>query len=95
MRKLLDDFNKQVNEAALAKPTRVKSKRGGCATWPVVSKLGLACDPTQVDEMNQRNRKHGIQVSYRPDGAAIIPDESNYKKLRRLEGFRMRDSYSE
>ena len=95
MRKLLDDFNKQVLEAAVAKPVLRKAKRGGCTTWPVVSKLGLACDPSQVSEMNERNRKNGINATYRPDGACVIPDASDYKKLRRLEGFRDRDSYSE
>lgn len=63
--------------------------------WPVVSKLSLACDPSQVEEMRARNKANGINVDYRPDGAAIIPDEAAYKRLRRYEGVRDRDSYSE
>lgn len=79
-------------------PQRAEGQAFMCANdgnWPVISKLSLACDPDQVEEMRARNKANGINVDYRPDGAAIIPDASAYKALRRYEGVRDRDSYTE
>ena len=79
-------------------PKREEGQAFMCASngnWPVVSKLSLACDPSQVEEMNARNKAHGINAQYRADGACVIADAADYKRLRRYEGFRDRDSYSE
>lgn len=79
-------------------PKREEGQAFMCASdgnWPVISRLSLACDPSQVAEMNERNRRAGIHAEYRADGACVIPDAADYKRLRRLEGFRDRDSYSE
>lgn len=80
-------------------PTKIQEGQSFmCANdgnWPVVSKLSLACDPSQVEEMNARNKSHGINAQYRADGACVIADEADYKRLRRLEGYRDKNSYTE
>jgi len=56
--------------------------------WPLKSEA-LAVHPSQVAEMNERNRRNGVNVEYCPKwGTAIIPDEGAYKRLRRLENVR-------
>jgi hypothetical protein len=53
--------------------------------WPMKMEA-LAVHPDQVEQMNARNKRHGINVQYEPKyGMAIIPDEGEYKKLRKLE----------
>jgi putative FmdB family regulatory protein len=68
---------------------RVFAAPGGPAPscWPLVSEA-LACHPTQVEEMNARNAKHGIGTRYDKDGFAHIPDRADRKRLLRHEGFR-------
>lgn len=66
-----------------------------CGNWPVVSTLSVACDPSQISEMRARNKANGVNVDYNSQGHAIIPDADAYRRLRRLEGVRDRDSYSE
>lgn len=57
----------------------------GC--WPQLS-MAMAVHPKQVQEANERNKRHGVNVTYRRDGMAVIPDRKERKKLARLEGFR-------
>lgn len=60
---------------------------GGTAKcWPMRSEA-LACDPSQVKEMNERNAKAGIGAHYTPDGTCVIPDRWTRKKLLKAEGF--------
>lgn len=54
--------------------------------WPMRSEA-LACHPDQVQEMNERNAKHGIGTRYEADGTAVIPDRGDRKRLLRLEGY--------
>lgn len=54
--------------------------------WPMVSEA-LAVHPKQVQEANERNRKHGVSVTYDRKGMAVIPDRNERRKLLRLEGF--------
>ena len=103
LRQAIDDFNAGLQDAALenkkaiAKARAEQQKRSkGTGRWPVVSRLSLACDPSQVNEYNERNKKLGLAgVMYRPNGDCEISDEGAYKRLRRYEGFRDRDSYTE
>jgi hypothetical protein len=47
----------------------------------------LAVHPNQVAEANERNKKHGIAVTYEEGtGMAVIPSRHEQKKLVRLEG---------
>lgn len=63
------------------------------ACWPMLSDA-LAVHPSQAQAATDRNRKHGVPVSYDPkDGRAIIPDAGAYKKLRRLEGVHFNNSF--
>ena len=63
-------------------------------SWPMVSKLSLACDPDDVQDRNEVMKANGLHgVTYRPDGACEISDESAYKRLRKFEGVFNRDGY--
>jgi hypothetical protein len=63
--------------------------------WPMRDKLGFAVHPDQVDEANDRNREHGVNVvSDRATGDAIIPDRAERRRLLKLEGKIDRNSYS-
>ena len=64
------------------------------ARWPLRS-AALAVHTDQVVEANERNKKHGVNVTYDPQsGRAIIPDAAAYKRLRKLEGVHDKDSYT-
>lgn len=63
--------------------------------WPMKCEA-LAVHPRQVEAINARNKRHGINVQYEPKwGLAIIPDEGEYKKLRRLEGVHFNNAYDD
>lgn len=79
---------------------RQKHKKGAGETpgaghcWPLKCEA-LAVHPKQVAQMNERNKKHGINVRYEPKyGIAIVPDEGEYRKLRKLEGVHHNNSYN-
>lgn len=54
--------------------------------WPMKSEA-LACDPTQVAEMNARNAASGVGATYRDDGMCVIQSRRERKRLLKLEGF--------
>lgn len=56
------------------------------ACWPMMSDA-LSVHPDQVGEATARNRKHGVNVGYLPDGTAVIPDRGARKAILKLEGF--------
>lgn len=68
---------------------------GGTQTtgWPLES-VGLAVSPRQVAEANARNKQHGINTRYKPDGTAVVPDAGDYKRLRKIEGVVDRDGFN-
>lgn len=54
--------------------------------WPMKSEaMGVHVD--QIQEATDRNRRHGVNVTYDSIGRAILPDRKERKKLLRLEGF--------
>lgn len=61
---------------------------GGCnlGCWPMLSDA-LSVHPKQVEQANARNKKHGVNVEYRPDGKAVVPDRAARKRVLRLEKF--------
>lgn len=61
---------------------------GGTATtgWPMVSEA-LAVHPSQVQQANDRAKRHGLHTVYRPDGMAVIPSRNERKRLLRLESM--------
>lgn len=61
--------------------------------WPMVSEA-LACDPRQVKQHQERARRHGINVTYRPDGCVEIPDRGERKKLLKLEKMHDNNSFT-
>lgn len=61
--------------------------------WPMKVEA-LACHKSQVAAFNERNKKHGINVTYDPNGFAIVPDNGAYKRLLKAEGAHHRNSYS-
>ena len=64
--------------------------RPGC--WPMIGDA-TAVHPKQVEEARARNKRHGVNVDYLPNGRAVIPDAEAYKKLRRLEGYHFNNGY--
>jgi hypothetical protein len=54
--------------------------------WPQAS-VALAVHPDQVAEANERNKRHGVGVTYAADGTALVPDRAERRKLLRLEGY--------
>lgn len=54
------------------------------SSWPMTS-MALAVHPEQVAEANERNRAHGVGVTYDETGLAHVPDRAERKKLLKLE----------
>lgn len=55
--------------------------------WPLVSDMGLAVLPRQVEKANELNKRHGIGATYRPDGSVEIRGRKERKKLLKLRGM--------
>lgn len=56
------------------------------SAWPILSDA-MGVHPDQIPQAHERNRRHGIAVSYTPDGRAILPDRGARRDLMKLEGF--------
>lgn len=77
-----------------------KSLEGGVALgagtgsgWPMLGEA-LAVHPKQVEQANERAKRHGINVTYCPKtGRVHIPDNGAYRKLLKLEGKHHNNSY--
>jgi hypothetical protein len=60
------------------------SQHPGC--WPMQSDA-LAVHPNQIQEVMERNKRHGVHVEYNPqDGRAILADRGQRRDLKRVEG---------
>jgi hypothetical protein len=70
------------------KAKEIGPTRGQVAScWPMDSDA-LACHPEQIQELMNRNKKHGITgVSYKPDGTAVLADRGARRDLMALEGL--------
>lgn len=71
---------------ALAREGITQLRSVSCSAWPIVSDA-LAVHPKQVQQANDRAKRHGIKVEYQRDGRPVIPDAQNRYKLLKLEGF--------
>ena len=47
--------------------------------------MALGCHPSQVEALNERNRKRGVSVTYDRFGRAVIPDRNERRKLLEVE----------
>lgn len=56
-------------------------------TWPMKSEA-LAVHASQVEQANDRNKRHGIAARYDKQGFCHIPDRADRKRLLKVEGFR-------
>ena len=55
--------------------------------WPMLSDA-LAVHPKQIQEVMDRNARHGLHVEYNTeDGRALLADRGQRRDLMRLEGF--------
>lgn len=73
----------------------VVAVKGAGHCWPMKCDA-MAVHPSQVEEMNAHNKRHGVNVQYDPKwGTAIIPTAGEYKKFRRLYGVHQRNSYND
>lgn len=85
----------QVRGRALGGKRGAGEAPGAGHCWPMKCEA-LAVHPDQVEQMNERNRRHGVNVQYEPKhGLAIIPDAAAYKRLRRLERCHFNNSYND
>lgn len=55
-------------------------------TFPMRQIFGLAGHPDDVEALNARNKRHGVNAHYEKGGAVIIESKEAYKKLMKLEG---------
>lgn len=75
----------EFNEAFPDKPLGEPLQGHTAACWPMVSEA-LAVHPSQVDQANARNRKHGIAALYQKGtGACQIDSRGDRAKLLKLE----------
>ncbi len=52
--------------------------------WPMKSDA-LAVHPSQIPEVMERNRKHGLYIEYDPkDGRPILPDQGAKRELLKI-----------
>lgn len=56
------------------------------SAWPMYSDA-MGVHPKQIEEARARNRAHGIQIDYLPDGRAILTDRGSRRDLMRIEGY--------
>lgn len=81
-----EEYNARVKKAGITpgSPPQVASASG----WPMKSDA-LAVHPSQIAEVMERNKRHGITgVSYDPkDGRAILADRGARRDLMALEGI--------
>jgi len=89
LREALNQHYGEIHEAALKKQLAPKLSVS-CSAWPMVSDA-LAVHPKQVEEANARNKRHGVNVQYLPNGQAVLPDRNERKKLLRLERYHDND----
>lgn len=61
--------------------------------WPLISDA-MGVHPKQVEQANARNKRHGVNVTYKKNGQAVIPDRGERRKLLKLEGFVDRSSFT-
>lgn len=77
---------------SLCRPDRVTTGGLQPSGWPLVS-LGMGVHPDQIAEATARNKAHGVNVQYRRDGRAVIPDAGERKKLMKLDGVFDKDAF--
>ena len=62
-------------------------------TWPQRSE-SMAVHPKQVDQANERARKHGIAAVYDKTGTPSVASANDKRKLMKLEGFYDKNAFS-
>ena len=77
-----DEFNKRFPPKPMGEVMAANA-----SIWNGFTSEAMACDPSQVEEMNERNRKNGIGARYSPDGMCHIPDRADRRRLMKLEGY--------
>jgi hypothetical protein len=53
----------------------------------------LGVHPKQIEEAKARNKKHGLNIDYTPDGRPICTDSGQRRLLCKIEGVRQKNSY--
>jgi hypothetical protein len=58
----------------------------GITAWnkPILSNA-MACHPSQIPEMMERNRKAGVHVDYNSEGQPILRSRGDRRNLMRVE----------
>lgn len=90
----LDQFYKQVLEAATKERVRKRTaRRGGCDAWRKFQSRALAVHPKQVEAANARAKRHGIAVEYDKKGRCRISGPMARKQLLKLEAMHDESGY--
>lgn len=61
--------------------------------WPMKSDA-LGCHPSQVNEHNERAKRHGINVKYDSEGFCHIPDRGVHRDILNLEKMHINNSFT-
>lgn len=56
-----------------------------CDLWPKES-AALACTPQEVPEFREEYKKHGVAITFRDDGMAVVDSKRAFEKAARFNG---------
>ncbi len=69
-------------------PKELGASSGHSTAWSNgLESDALAVHPKQIEAVMARNKKHGLNVEYLPDGRPKLTDRGQRRDLMRLEGF--------
>ncbi len=94
-RYLLDNREVSKEEFDAAFPDRpIRSGDDIAIGWhkPVISDA-LAVHPAQIEEARARDKKHGLNVEYLPDGRPILTSQDQKRKMIRSLGYHENNCY--
>lgn len=61
--------------------------------WPLKCEA-LACHPSQVAGFRKAYKERGVNVEVLKSGIVVVPDEGAYRRLRKVHGAFLRNSYN-
>lgn len=75
----------EVDAAFPSKPIGLPLLAQTSSCWPMKSDA-LAVHPKQIEQVRARNKKHGLNIEYAPDGRPILQDRGMRRDLMKIEG---------
>ncbi len=69
------------------------TRQGGNRPWSKkIESDALAVHSSQIPEVMERNRKHGLHINYTAEGLPVLEDNGQRNKLMEIEGAFDRDA---